>query len=173
MIISNVSKNICSLILSGTGYPMISGTMNVLIQLESSDSSNGQYWDMLNNKWSASPAIWPTGSHQSGGVWCFVLPATASNGRAGNCVHYVFITGSCLGNETISPVISSHGEHHVYAEEPLVLSSISASVWNASRNSHTTIGSMGQTMQFSSSYVDVAISSRSTGSLNVYESEPA
>ena len=52
------------------------------------------------------------------------------------------------------------------------LSAISASVWNANKADHTGSNTMGQVMQFSASYIDVPISTRSSGSLTVYFVDP-
>ena len=80
-------------------------------------------------------------------------------------------------NEALSGhvVVGSAGKALLDASGNLtdISNMVSGSVWDAQRANHIAAGSTGQTMQFSSSYIDDQITSRSTGSLKVYESESA
>jgi hypothetical protein len=50
---------------------------------------------------------------------------------------------------------------------------ISASVWNAKRQTHVTTDSFGQALQITSSFIDVAISTRSSGAVGLVASDIA
>lgn len=174
MIIAGQNKLLSLQVLtSSTGLPYISGTIFVVVYLESTDANNLKFWTTAST-WEnsiATSASFPTGSHHKAGMWHYLLSGSATVNYGASSIHFTFINGLGIENENSSSVVVGSGEHYIWPAYPLTssdiptTSQISASIWNVSRSSHIVAGSMGQAMQFSSSYFDTFISSRTTGSI--------
>jgi len=147
MIIANTAKELIAIVVTASnGAFYDSGQVTASIYLESGDADAGKFWDMNDDTWQASPTIWPTGSHKGAGQWSFTLPATASNGREGQYIHYT------MSDFTASSLVSTMcggGEHYISLEDPLVTSDIPSAatitdaVWDEATSGHVGAGSTG------------------------------
>lgn len=146
MIKANTIKDLMAAVhLASDGSQHASGTVYCVARLESDDSDDGKYWDSNDDTWQASPVAWPEATHTQAGQWVFALPAAASNGKAGDTIHYTFTDNL---TEASATTVCGGGEHKIYDEDMLAATLVDL-VWDEvlSDAAHTTTNSSGNRLQ--------------------------
>jgi len=102
-----------------TGNPVDSGSLNIVIRLESQDTDNGKYWN--GSAW-VSTATAISSTHLAGGLWGYILVAAATAGKIGGFIHYFFTSDLTDAGNDIA--VNGGGEHPIVNDVPAAVSDV-------------------------------------------------
>lgn len=127
MIVAGSAKDLTVNIHSQSDSSMVStGTIKLVVRLESDDAEDGYFWDDAAGSWAASlPAFGdlPPLTHVEGALWVYALPAAATTGKTGDSISF---TATDNLTEASATIVSESGEHVILGGLPATQTSVDA-----------------------------------------------